>query len=45
MAEDIKTIAVAKGADVVETIIYAIVGVAVFTAIVGGTLINLVALI
>ena len=46
MAEtDIKAVAVEKGANIVETIIYAAVGVAVFTAVVGGTLVTLIGMI
>ena len=45
MAEEIKAIVVREGADVVKNIIYTVVGVAGFGAIVGGTLMQLIALI
>jgi len=46
MAEvDIKEVVVEKGANIVETIIYVVVGVAAFTAVVGGTLMQLIGMI
>ena len=42
---DIKGIAVEKGANIVEIIVYAAVGVAAFTAVVGGTIMQLVGMI
>jgi len=42
---DIKEVIVEKGSDVVVNIIYVVIGVAAFTAIVGGTLIGLIGMI
>ena len=42
---DIKEVIVEKGSDVVVNIIYVVIGVAAFIAIVGGTLIGLIGMI